>query len=148
MNDKAIGQKVFVIVYKNTNNNLQFLALKPNYEPGRNTKDYVITGGVEDYDKSFEDAALRETYEEIGIKSTEIIDLDYTINYTDPIDFDDFAEHCYGVKVGDELIKLNFEHLDYKWLSRNDFINTIWWWNYDRKILENMIKIIEKHEVK
>lgn len=139
------GEKVFVIVYKITNNNLELLALKPNLEPGRNTKDYVITGGVEDYDKAFEDAALRETAEEIGIVSNIIISLEYTINYTDHITFEKFAEHCFGVKVGESKIVLNFEHLDYRWLNKNDFINTIWW-DYDKSILEKMIKIIETNE--
>jgi 8-oxo-dGTP pyrophosphatase MutT (NUDIX family) len=137
------GEKVFVIVYRITNKNLEFLALKPGYEPDRNTKDYVITGGVEDYDKSFEDAAFRETYEEIGIKSNSIVDLEYTINYTDHITSEKFAEHCFGIKVGEESITLNEEHLGYKWLDKNEFINTIWW-DYDKTILKNMISIIEK----
>jgi 8-oxo-dGTP pyrophosphatase MutT (NUDIX family) len=140
-------EKVFVIVYKITDGCLELLALKPNPEPGRSTKDYVITGGVEEYDKSIEAAALREVSEEIGIESNNIISLDYTIHYTDHITHKDHAEHCYGVRVGDEPIVLNFEHIDYKWLNKNDFMNTIWW-DYDKKILEGMINVIEKYEAK
>jgi len=138
-------EKIFVIVYKIINNSLEFLALKPNFEPGRNTKEYVVTGGVEDYDKSLEAAALREVAEEIGIKSNNIISLEYTINYTDHIDFKKYAEHCFGARIGEEPIVLNFEHLGYRWLNKNDFINAIWW-DYDKSILEKMIKIIEIHE--
>lgn len=141
------GQKVFVIVYRIINDNLELLALKPGFEPNRNTKDYVITGGVEDYDKSLQDAAFRETYEEIGIKSDTIIDLNYTINYTDHITSEEFAEHCFGIKVGNEPITLNEEHLDYKWLDKTEFMNTIWW-DYDKSILRGMIEIIEKNITK
>ena len=138
-------EKVFVIVYRIINNSLEFLSLKPNPEPGRNTDDYVITGGVEKYDKSLENAALREVTEEIGIQSNSIISLDYTINYTDHITFEKHAEHCFGVKIDDSKIVLNFEHINYRWLNKKDFINTIWW-DYDKNILEKMIKIIEIHE--
>lgn len=138
-------EKVFVIVYGIINKSLQLLVLKPNPEPGRNSDDYVITGGVDEYDKSLESAALREVAEEIGIESNNIISLEYTINYTDHITFKKYSEHCFGVRIGEEPIKLNEEHIGYKWLNKNDFINTIWW-DYDKGILEKMIKIIEIHE--
>jgi 8-oxo-dGTP pyrophosphatase MutT (NUDIX family) len=121
------------------------LSLKPSPEPGRNTNDYVITGGVEKYDKSLEDAALREVAEEIGLKSNSIISLDHTFNYTDTITLEKHAEYCFGVKVDDGKITLNFEHIDYRWLNKNDFVNTIWW-NDDKGILEKMISTIEIHE--
>jgi len=138
-------EKVFVIVYRIVDSSLELLSLKPSPEPGRNTDYYVITGGVEKYDKSLEEASLREVAEEIGIKSNSIISLDHTISYTDHITFKEHAEHCFGVKANDSKIVLNFEHIDYRWLNKNDFINTIWW-DYDKKILEKMIKIIEIHE--
>lgn len=139
------GEKVFVIVYRITNNSLELLALKPNLEPGRNTDDYVITGGAERYDKSLESTALREVNEEIGVESNSIINLDYTINYTDHITHKNYSEHCFGVKINDEPITLNEEHISYRWLKKDDFIDTIWW-NGDRGILERTVKIIEKHE--
>ena len=126
-------------------NYLEFLSLKPNPEPNRNTDDYVITGGVEEYDNSFEEAALREVAEEIGIVSNDIISLDYIVNYTDHITLEEHAEHCFGVKADDSEIVLNFEHIDYKWLDKNDFIKTIWW-DYDKNILKKMVDIIQKHE--
>lgn len=118
-------EKVFVIVYKIVNDRIVFLALKPNPELGRNNDYYVITGGVESYDKSIEAAALREVAEEIGVESNDIINLDYIFNYKDHITLKKYSEYCFGVKIGEEPIELNEEHTKYKWLNRNDFINTI-----------------------
>lgn len=139
------SEKVFVIVYRIQDNSLELLSLKPTPEPNRSTDDYVITGGVEEYDKSLEAAALREVVEEIGIKSNSIISLDHTIEYTDHITLKRYYEHCFGVKIGEEQIILNEEHIGHRWLNKYDFINTIWW-GYDRSILEKMIMIIEIHE--
>jgi len=139
------GEKVFVIVYIIKDNSLILLALKPAPEPDSNTDDYVVTGGVEGYDRSFEDAALREVAEEIGVESSNIVSLEYTIEYTDHITSKKYHEHSFGVKIDEEQIILNEEHIDYRWLNKNDFINTIWW-DYDKSILEKMIKIIEIHE--
>lgn len=138
-------EKVFVIVYRIIDSSLELLSLKPNPEPGRNTKDYVITGGVEEYDRSLKETALREVAEEIGINSKNIISLNHTIYYTDHITKDKHAEHCFGVMVDKSKIILNFEHIGYKWLDKNKFVNTIWW-DYDKSILERMIGIIETHE--
>jgi len=137
-------EKVFVIVYRNVNNSMEFLALKPNPELGRNTDYYVITGGVELYDKSIKATALREVTEEIGVESNNIVSLEYIFNYKDHISLKEYSEYCFGVKIGEELIKLNKEHIKYKWLNKSDFINTIWW-DCDKSILEKMIKIIETH---
>lgn len=140
------NEKVFVIVYRIINNSLEFLALKPNPEPNRNSNYYVVTGGVEKSDQSFESAALREVEEEIGVKGLEdVLDLEYSINYKDHITFIEYIEHCFGVKIGDEPILLNEEHIGYKWLGKDDFIKTIWW-DYDKNILKKMINIIQKHE--
>jgi 8-oxo-dGTP pyrophosphatase MutT (NUDIX family) len=138
-------EKVFVIVYRIKDNSLELLALKPTPEPNRSVADYVITGGVEEYDDSFEYAALREVAEEIGIKSSNIIGLEYTIDYTDHITLKQYSEHCFGVKIYEERIILNEEHIGYRWLNEDDFIHTIWW-DYDKSILEQMIEIIETHE--
>lgn len=138
-------EKVFVIVYRTTNGSVEYLALKPNPEPGRNSDNYVVTGGVEPYDASIEATALREVAEEIGIESKSIVDLNYIINYTDHITFKKYSEHCFGVKIGNEPIILNEEHIGYIWLAKNDFVKTIWW-DYDKSILEKMVGIIETHE--
>ncbi len=139
------SDKVFVIVYRVRNNSLELLALKPTPEPNRNVADYVITGGVEGYDGSFEEAALREVKEEIGIESCNIMSLKHAIEYTDHITSKKYIEHCFGVKINEEPIVLNEEHISFRWLNKNDFINIIWW-DYDKSILEKMIKIIETYE--
>ena len=125
-------------------NGLEFLCLKLNPEPGRHADYYVITGGVEGKE-SFAEAALRETAEEIGIKTKEIIDLHHQIEYQDDITHEYFIEHCFAVKVKTETIALNEEHIAYKWVAAEEFINTIWW-DDDRAELKQMVKIIQDYE--
>lgn len=136
------SEKVFVIVFKYTPEGIRYLALKPNPEPGRNTDYYVVTGGVEK-DESFAEAAKREVSEEIGITPIEIVDLNYTMAYTDHIDGLEYREHCYAVQIDESCIKLNEEHIDYKWFDAGTFINTIWWEGDKRKLVD-MIIIIEQ----
>lgn len=137
------SHKVFVIIYKITPEGLRFLALKPNPEPGRNTDYYVITGGVEK-DESFVEAVNREVCEEIGVTPIEIVDLNYTMAYTDHIDGLEYREHCYAVQINDSVIKLNEEHVDYKWLEADKFVNSIWW-DEDKLVLTRMINTIVQH---
>ena len=145
MNTMKTGEKVFVIVYRPNKHSLEFLCLLPNPEPNRNSDYYVITGGVEN-GESFEAAALRETEEEIGIKTNDIIDLHNQIKYKDHITFKSYTEHCYAVKVKDEAIILNEEHVGYKWVSADEFVNTIWWDKDKRTELQQMLEIVQNYE--
>lgn len=79
-----------------------------------------VCGGVEDGEKLAE-AALREVWEETGIKNIKLIeDLKYTFIYKETkggvlMDMQDF---CFAVEIEDiPDIKLSDEHEAYKWCS-------------------------------
>ncbi len=118
--------KVWVIVFRYHVGQREYLALKPNPEPSRNTDYYVITGTIEKGETS-KQAVVREVQEEIGLVPSKIINLNKKIFYQDKFTNESVAEVCYGVEVEGEIKKLNEEHVDFKWFSRDNFIETIWW---------------------
>lgn len=136
-----VGKKVWVIVYRLLDGSLELLALKPSPEPGRNTKYYVVTGGVEE-DENPGMAAKREVKEEIGILPLKIIDLETTLKYKDKFSGQEFIEHCYAARVSDKKIVLNEEHTDFKWLSPEEYTKTIWW-NDNRRQLEQLVQKLQ-----
>ena len=142
-----VENKVFVIIYKSEVDHLEFLCLKPNPEPNRNTDYYVVTGAVES-GETHEDAAFRETLEETGLASDCIIDLRNQISYTDHITNKEYAEYCFAIKVGNESIRLNEEHIGYKWVNAKTFIDTIWWDKNNLAELHQMLDIVNKYEYK
>lgn len=142
-----VENKVFVIIYKSKIDHLEFLCLKPNPEPNRNTNYYVVTGAVES-GETYEKAAFRETLEETGLTSNCIINLRNQIAYTDHITHKEYTEHCFAIKVGNESITLNEEHIGYKWAKAEEFINTIWWDENNLAKLHQMLDIVNDYEYK
>lgn len=85
-----------------------------------------IAGGGED-DEEPEQAARRESFEEAGIpENAFLIRLDSTssistINFADRhhwgTDVYGIPEYCFGIRVGDETVRLSGEHKEYVWLD-------------------------------
>jgi len=130
-------------VFRKNTNKLEFLCLKPNPEPGRNSSYYVVTGSIEKGETK-EEAVSREVFEETGKSPTLIINLDNTIRYTDHITKEKFVEYCYGAQIDQDVKALSVEHIDFKWVDADQFINTIWW-DEDKAILKKMVTtLLEK----
>jgi 8-oxo-dGTP pyrophosphatase MutT (NUDIX family) len=81
-----------------------------------------VTGNVE-VGESFENAALREVREELGIDSViQLIDTEYSYEFFDN-GMDQF-ERIFGVEVTDDQeVRLSPEHTEYCWVSRDKAIN-------------------------
>ena len=128
--------KVWVLVYKLHEGEVKLLALKPNPEAGINTDNeyYVVTGGVEE-GESHKQAAVRETEEEIGVNPISILRLDNVFLYTDKSTGKKYIEYCFAAQVDNSRLKLNEEHIDYKWLTPEEFIETIWWIGNRNKLM-------------
>jgi len=89
-----------------------------------------VCGGVENGEKLIE-AALREVFEETGIKDIKsIIDLEYTFSYKESksgvlMEMQDF---CFAVEI-DYIsnIKLSDEHENHKWCSYDEAKERLKW---------------------
>ena len=101
---------------------------------------YTVTGGVEVYDKSLEDAVIREVKEEtnLDVINTKYLDINYTYTSRQGIEC---IEYVFISLVEDGNIILNEESIEYKWLNINDYIEEIYW--YGNK--EDLRKTLEKN---
>lgn len=123
------------------NKNNKLLLLHNNPEDPIHGGDiwYTVTGGVEEYDKSLEDAVKREVKEETSLDVTFTKYLNINYNYVNRRNIE-CNEYIFISKVDDGNIILNEESIGYKWLDINDYINEIYWY-YDKKELK---KILDK----
>ena len=124
------------------NKNNKLLLLHNNPEDPIHGGDiwYTVTGGVEEYDKSLEDAVKREVKEEtnLDVIFTKYLDINYKYISRQGIEC---TEYVFISLVEDGNIILNEENIGYKWLDINDFINEIYW--YSSK--EELRVLLEKH---
>ena len=123
------------------NKNNKLLLLHNNPEDPIHGGDiwYTVTGGVEEYDKSLEDAVKREVKEETSLDVTFTKYLNINYNYVNRRNIE-CNEYIFISKVDDGNIILNEESIGYKWLDINDYFNEIYWY-YDKKELK---KILDK----
>jgi len=125
-----VKEKILAIIYRKNGQKTEFLALRNNpHDPTHGGDFYfVVTGGIEE-NESFQGAVRREITEETGIKNIlKIIDLNKICEYTcagEPGFLCREAEFL--VEVGSDVSALSEEHIEYKWLEREDFVGLIGW---------------------
>jgi hypothetical protein len=113
---KDTNNKILAIIYSDKN---KFLLLKTNPKTMKINKWYVVTGSV---------------------KLTSII-----YNYEWPKDSGIMKyEKVFLVKVKHTEPKITaWEHLDFKWLSKQEFIKKIYWFGEDKYQLKELLKNLE-----
>ncbi len=121
MTKSRTRNQVEAIVFKKTKSG-EYLFLMLLRAPERGGFWQPVTGNVE-IGESFENAALREVYEELGIDNViQLIDTEYYYEFFDN-GMDQF-ERIFGVEVADDQeIELSSEHTKYCWLSKDKAIN-------------------------
>ena len=99
---------------------------------------YTVTGGVEEYDKSLEDAVIREVKEEtnLDVINNKYLDINYTYTSRQGIEC---IEYVFISIVEDGNIILNEENIGYKWLNINDYIEEIYWY-YNKEDLRILLE--------
>lgn len=101
---------------------------------------YVVTGGVEEDDKSLIDTVKREVFEETGLIVKKTIDLDWIFEYESLGNL--CVEHAFISYVDSDEVILNEESIDYAWCNFEEFINKIEWFG-DKKDLVSKLKKYE-----
>ena len=103
---------------------------------------YTVTGGVEEYDKTLEDAVIREVKEEtnLNVINTKYLDINYTYTSRQGIEC---IEYVFISLVEEGNIILNEENIGYKWLNINDYIEEIYWY-YNKEDLRILLEKVLK----
>lgn len=133
--------KILAIIYRKVGKITEFLALRNNPADPVHGGDfyYVVTGGVEEGEKS-EDALRREIKEETGIeKIISVKDTGKIYKYSHPGEGEAMCkEVCFLVEVDGDIHHLSDEHIGYKWLHREEFINTVHWYYSKEDLIEQL----------
>ena len=119
-----MNRKVMAIVKSDKG---KYLLLKTNPKWLKVNIWFVVTGSVEGKETE-EAAARREVIEETGLKIIDIKKTSYFCEYEWPKGSGKMHhEHAFLVTVKEEAPKLSGEHLDFRWLSKSDFLSQIAW---------------------
>jgi 8-oxo-dGTP pyrophosphatase MutT (NUDIX family) len=133
------NNKIQVIVFNKKEDEILFLILKTI--PKKDSFWQPITGGVEE-GETFEEAAIREIGEEIGIKNNvKLIDIDYSFDFI----HEDKEKHekVFGVEVPSESnIIISEEHVEYKWVRGEDAINNYLKWDSNKLGFKKLIELL------
>ncbi|GEM_PF-486517 len=112
------NDQVEVIVFRRPSSGaVQFLMLKRNEKKGGFWQ--PVTGNVE-VGETFEEAAVREVQEELGIANLmQLVDTGYSFDFFD--DGRDQHERVFGVEVSSEVaVTLSNEHTEFAWASEDE----------------------------
>ena len=123
------------IIYSEKGN---FLLLKINPEWLKQEGWFVVTGSIEK--ETPEECVRREVKEETGLNTISLKPTNYSCEYEWPKNSGKMHhEKAFIVKVTEQPIVLSGEHLDYKWLKKEEFLKLIDWWG-DKAELKKIIK--------
>lgn len=79
-------------------------------------QEWALPGGGVKHNESYEQAAARETLEEIGLKIDNLRYLGKTNSYES---YTKFSVRVFEVYTSDDVIKCNFEIMEARWLNMN-----------------------------
>jgi len=134
---KDTNNKILAIIYSDKN---EFLLLKTNPKTMKIDSWYVVTGGVKE-NEDYEGAVKREIQEETNLEILKITPTNLFFDYEWPKDSGKIKhEKVFLVSVKHAIPKLSaWEHLDYKWLAKEEFIDTIYWYEQDKSNLKELL---------
>jgi len=137
MSEIKTNNQVEVIVFKKEKDIILFLILKRNPQKGNFWQ--AISGNVKPHE-SFEQAALRETEEETGIKKhLEFIDVDYSFDFFD--DNRNQHEKVFAIRVHKTAeVILSSEHIKFLWVSKEDALNYFLKYHRNKEGLKKLCK--------
>lgn len=139
---KDTNNKIMAIIYSEKS---QFLLLKTNPKTMKVDHWFVVTGSLKE-DETFEEAVKREVEEETNLFIQNIIKTNLEFNYEWPKNSGKIKhEKVFLVQVKQTIPRLiRWEHLDFKWVNRPEFIREIYWESKNKSDLKLILNKISK----
>ena len=120
---------------------MNVLLLKTNSKMYNPSYWSIINGGVEDTE-TFENASIRETFEETGLEIKNLIYSGHTSKYEYPKGNLREKRIFIGI-VDNENIVLSEEHEDFKWVPL-DNLQKVFSWTESKEVLEEVVSKIRE----
>jgi NADH pyrophosphatase NudC (nudix superfamily) len=132
------NNKVLAIIFSDKE---EFLLLRTNPKTMKEDHWYVVTGGVKKGEE-FEEAVRREVAEETGLEILEVQPTALSFDYEWPRGSGKMKyEKAFLVRVKHNEPKITrWEHLEWKWLGKEDFIEQIDWYGESKDGLRGALK--------
>ena len=139
-----VHKKVLVIIKSDKDS---YLLLRTNKRFMKVDNWYVASGGL-DKEETHKEACKREIKEETGLRVTKTIQTNRFFEFEWPKGSRIVhKERLMFAFVKEKNPVLSVEHIDYKWLSKSDFIKKIDWYS-DKKELVELVEKFEKREAR
>lgn len=142
-----MNRLVDVYVYRLEQNEVKILILKRAIDVVYGGQWRMIGGKVNEDEKAYE-AAHRELKEETGLTAAKF----WTIPSVNQF-YDHKSDHLYQIPAfavevedGAQTVKLNHEHVDFKWISGDEIAQYISW-PEQRRLMQLLISIVTDNEI-
>tara|TARA_B100001245_G_C22551646_1_gene275971 strand:- start:81 stop:542 length:462 start_codon:yes stop_codon:yes gene_type:complete len=113
-------------VYRQTNDGLKFLLMKRNLNKIYEHLWQGVAGKIEDGETAPE-AAIRELKEETGFDPVKVFVADHVSRFYEVHGDRINLVPVFGIEVNSDEVILSEEHIDFKWVTIEEALNTLVW---------------------
>jgi len=113
-------------VYRQTDDGLKFLLMKRNLNKIYENLWQGVAGKIEDGETAPE-AAIRELKEETGLDSVNMFVADHVSRFYEVHEDRVNLVPVFGMEVDSDEVMLSEEHIDFKWVTIKEALNTLVW---------------------
>jgi 8-oxo-dGTP pyrophosphatase MutT (NUDIX family) len=115
------------------------------YDDVNNPDVWDLPGGRIDVGEEGDIAFKREIEEETGLKNfTDLGLADYFVRYPANKEVSPFCGFIHLLEIGDQEIKLSFEHCDMKWINEDEIDNYVYCWKKMPEMIKKGFELYKK----
>lgn len=131
-------------VYRHTDEGVQFLLMKRNQNKIYEHLWQGVAGKIESGETASK-AAIRELKEETGLDPVNMFVADHVSRFYETHGDRINLVPVFGIEVDSEEVILSEEHIDFKWVSIDDALNTLIW-NGQKKGIQTVYDMVKSND--